>query len=339
MLGYSANELKSMGIADITHPDDVKLSFNQLRNLKEGTKDRVTFEKRFVRKNGSLLHGRLSATANRDARGALTSTVSIVEDITATKKAEARLAEHQDELVHAQRIATLGELVSGIAHELNQPLTAIENFASGSIRRLREPQADLGLINDTLAKVVNQTRRASEVIRHLRDLSRSGASHFAPVDVNRIVKGAVELIAMGARPGEYDIALQLSPSMPDVMADAIQIEQVILNLVRNAGDAMASMPVSDRRVIVSSATNGAHVIVSVIDHGCGVHRDHADKLFDSFFTTKHDGIGMGLSICRWIMENHDGRIWHTANPNGGTTFRVELVRADLERGPTATAGS
>jgi PAS domain S-box-containing protein len=241
-------------------------------------------------------------------------------------RAEARSWKQLAELAHVSRLATMGELASGLAHELNQPLCAIVNYAGACLELINAKQngTELHLAMEEVAK---QAERAGEVIRRLREFVRRREPHRAAVDMNKIVREVVGLTKAEIRQHEVDVKLQLAKRLPFVHADQIQIQQVIVNLVRNAIDAMTDTAAREKRLWMSTRRSGDFIELAVSDSGHGIDEQTREQVFESFFTTKSHGMGMGLSISRSIVEMHDGRIWVTPNDSCGTTFSFALPLA------------
>ena len=238
---------------------------------------------------------------------------------------EERAREHQAQLAHVLRVSTMGEMAAALAHELNQPLGAIVNYANGIGVRLR----DGGLAPDDLREAVTQIAteglRAGEIIRRARDFVRQSDANREPADVNRLVCDAVHLIEPDASRSVIPIHLALDPKLPMVAIDRIQVEQVVLNLLRNGLEAMAEADSHHHELIVRTSGQTADTVeVSVRDTGVGVSPATHARIFDAFFTTKAGGLGMGLSISRSIIEAHGGRLWATGNPDRGMTFGFTL---------------
>jgi two-component system, LuxR family, sensor kinase FixL len=247
-----------------------------------------------------------------------------VRDLSERQKTEARLQELQSELVHISRLTAMGEMASALAHELNQPLSAIANYMKGS-RRLLEGRDDeqVVLVRDAMDKAAEQSLRAGQIIRRLRDFVARGESERQVESIKKLVEEASALALVGAKDQGVRVTLRLDPDVDRVLADKVQIQQVVLNLMRNAVEAMES---SDQRELVIAAAPAADdmVEISVSDSGAGISPEVVPQLFQPFITTKRQGMGVGLSISRTIIEGHGGRIWADANPGGGTVFRFTL---------------
>jgi len=248
-----------------------------------------------------------------------------IRDLTERQKTEARLQELQSELVHISRLTAMGEMASTLAHELNQPLSAISNYLKGS-RRMLEGDADerAGIMRDALDKAADQAIRAGQIIRRLRDFVSRGESERRVESITKLVEEASALALVGVKDRGIRVQFHFDPSVDLVLADRVQIQQVLLNLIRNAMDAMEESSSRDLRIAVEPAGD-VHVLVSVTDTGSGIAPDVAEQLFQPFVTTKRHGMGVGLSISRTIVEAHGGRIWVEANPGGGTVFHFTLT--------------
>lgn len=243
------------------------------------------------------------------------------------RQAERMVQEQVSQLAHFARVATMGEMASGLAHELNQPLCAIVNFAEASIGLLDERSID-GEIRKNLRSVAEQAERAGEVIRRLREFIRKRTPVVQPVDLNELVQEGLKLARADFANESSIVELQLSDESLSVRVDKIQIQQVLLNLMRNGLDAMALTPPKKRALVVSVERHDEKcAAVSVSDSGCGMVARDAEKAFEPFFSTKPNGIGMGLSISRSIIQAHDGSLWVTPRPEGGTTFTFTIPMA------------
>jgi two-component system sensor kinase FixL len=241
---------------------------------------------------------------------------------TALADQESRTREIQAQLYHASRHGDLGEMASSIAHELNQPLTAILNYVQ-ACRDLLKSDADRNKVIDFLERTATQADRAGIIIRRLRQLYELGDADAVPDDLNAAVSEALDLALIGVKENGVAVQLELEPELPDVSMDRQQIQQVVINLVRNAIEAMAD--VERRELVIRSKRDVDHMVeLTVRDSGPGLATEIAENLFQPFHTTKPTGMGLGLSICRSIIEGHGGKIWVTPTPGGGTTFHFTL---------------
>jgi PAS domain S-box-containing protein len=242
-------------------------------------------------------------------------------DITQRKQAESELQRNRQELAHVTRISTMGELAASLAHELNQPLTAILGNAQAAQRFLAANPADLEEVREILKDIVQDDRRATEVIQRMRALVKKEEVTFEPLDVAEIIRDVARLIHTDAVLLNVDVAFELMPALPLLVGDRVQLQQVVLNLMLNAFDAMKDCPTNERRVILRVEPDDAGAVkVAVRDRGIGLSRDQLDKIFQPFYTTKRDGLGMGLSISHSIVTDHRGRLWAENNPDRGATF-------------------
>jgi len=251
-----------------------------------------------------------------------------VRDLTSRKNAERELAIIQAELSHVARVSEMGQMGSTLAHELNQPLAAIVNYLQACHRILQnQPTPVLPRIQEAIEKAVAQADRAGQIIRRLRDFVQKRDAERRPEDLNAVVEEAVALALVGAKSVGVVSQINLDPDVPIVIVDKVQIQQVVLNLVRNAVEAMTHA--SSRVLTIETMNQNGEALIRVMDTGTGLAPEVAEKLFEPFMTTKATGMGIGLSICRSIVESHSGRIWAAKNPPGGTIFSLSLPAAEI----------
>jgi two-component system sensor kinase FixL len=247
-----------------------------------------------------------------------------IRDLTERQQTEARLQELQSELVHISRLTAMGEMASALAHELNQPLSAIANYMKGSRRLLENsPDKQAALVRDAMDKAAEQALRAGQIIQRLRDFVARGESERRVESVRKLVEEASALALVGAKDQGVRVRFQFDPTIDLVLADKVQIQQVLLNLLRNAVEAMET---SHKRELVISTASGkdSTIVISVADTGSGIAPEMMSQLFQPFVTSKRHGMGVGLSISRTIVEAHGGQIDVEPNPAGGTIFRFTL---------------
>jgi two-component system sensor kinase FixL len=255
----------------------------------------------------------------------------VMRDITFRREAEARDRQHQAELAHVSRVSLAGEMAAGLAHELSQPLTAIIAYARGCRRLLAGPVPEPALLHEGIDEVVQQAERAGDVLGRLREFVRGGEFRRALTEIKPVIDAAVGLVRSEAIQQEVEIEATIDPGLPVVLADPVQIEQVLLNLLRNAMDAMEAANSKRRAIIVEARRNSKHSIeISVADSGPGVTAEVTDTIFEPFVTTKSFGMGMGLSISRAIIESHGGNLRMVRGARSGATFVFDLPTAEAE---------
>ena len=251
--------------------------------------------------------------------------ISIIRDVTQQRRAERDAQEQRRQMTHLTRVASLGELSGALAHELNQPLTAILSNAQAAQRYLSHEPVDLDGLREILEDIVSDDKRAAEVIKRLRALLKRGETQFLPLDVNEITEEALTLAHGDIVLRNVAVRTHLAPQLPMVRGDRVQLQQVLLNLIVNAADAMNSNDSMDRELDVTTTLDSAgDVQVSVRDRGYGIADDRLQKVFEPFYTTKADGLGIGLSISRSIIASHAGRLWAETNSDRGATFRFSI---------------
>lgn len=252
-----------------------------------------------------------------------------VRDLTERRDQERRLQELQSELVHVSRLTAMGEMASSLAHELNQPLAAIVSYIRGSSTLLEKDDVDIERLRRALDRAAEQALRAGDIIKRLREFVAKGETEHSVEDPSKLMEEASALALVGARDQGLRVSMRFGRNLGQVIVDKVQIQQVTLNLIRNAMDAMADSPVRELDLTVERFEDKS-VVIAVRDTGPGISPDVAQRLFQPFVTTKSDGMGVGLSICRTIIEAHGGRIWAEGNDRGGASFFFTLPLADKE---------
>jgi two-component system sensor kinase FixL len=259
----------------------------------------------------------------------------IVRDISDRLQTEMELEKKRQELAHVTRVTTMGEMATGLAHEVNQPLAAIAAYARGASVRLKAGKANLEELTTVVERIAEDAHRAGEVIRRLRQFVKRRDTERTAVDANHIVREVCAFVVAEAAHRQVTLTTDLAANLPRVKADSVEIQQVLLNLVRNAFDAVATMNTSQRRVCVGTRLNtDDDAEVSVADAGPGISANLKEQVFEPFFTSKEAGLGMGLAICRTLVESHGGRIWTRESHLGGARvcFSLPLAREDSAHG-------
>ena len=329
VLGMPADELVGRAIEELLQPDDYLRLVGALRRPANGGRSHDAATLRLRHRDGSWITGVLHWSLVTDDDGSAIGWIAHFEDRSRQLAAEEQARQDRERLAQMARFHTLGEMAAGIAHEVNQPLTAISNYARAGRRLLESGRADPGEIEVALDKVSAQALRAGEVIRGLREFVRRRQSRAEYVDLDALVRDAVALALTDAHFLSVGVETDLAAGSARVHVDPVQIQQVILNLVRNAIEALD--PASPGApVVVRTLGNGdGFVEVAVEDRGVGIPEAARSRLFDPFFTSKESGLGMGLAISRSIVTSHGGRIWWTSG-EGGTTFHFTLPTAYVE---------
>src|SRR5437773_3465854 len=311
-------------LQDRVHPEDRLLRDSAVKAAIE-TQGEYEIEYRILLPDGTLrwIGARGRCVAGKNGKGPRLIGVSI--DITPRKAAEAEAAKRREEIGHLSRVAVMGELTASIAHELNQPLSGIISNASAGQRFIDRGDVDLREFRDLLADIVADGRRAGDVIRGIQTMVKKGGPTRQRLNVNDLVANVVHMINPNAMHHSCEVQTSLEANLPPIEADPIQLQQVLINLVINAFDAMRNTPLSRRKVVIATERNGDGVIcMSVRDYGTGVSEEARERLFDHFFTTKVEGLGMGLGIVRSIVESHGGTVAGENVDGGGARFHFTL---------------
>jgi signal transduction histidine kinase len=247
------------------------------------------------------------------------------------RAAQAETAQFRERLAHLVRVHTMGEMSAAIAHEINQPLMAITNYTQAARRRLADAHVDPDKLSELLTKVAAQSARAGDVVRRVAGMVKRHEVEPRELDLRQLIASAVELVRQELELHDVRVELQVAPGLPAVRGDEIQLQQVMLNLMRNAMDAMDAVPDSGDRTLSIGATvnDEGEIHVRVCDRGLGIGQDDAERVFDPFYSTKASGLGIGLAICRNIVEAHGGRLWlASAGAPGGAVFEFTLPAVD-----------
>ena len=320
-----------------SHPEDAAMLEQAFEQVANGAQI-IDITHRLLMPSGAVKHIKVLAHPAQDKEDNV-EYIGVLMDITAAKRAEEALQELQASLAHVTRVTALGELTASIAHEVNQPLAAIVTYGDAGLRWLNREVPQLDEVRSAVERMIDCAKLAGEVIARLRALSRKKTPEMVRLDINEVVNEVLSLIRREIANHQVSVRLDLATSLPPVFGDRVQLQQVILNLLVNGVQAMALVGGRLRELLIrTTANNAGQILVEVGDSGTGIDPAHAGQLFNAFFTTKADGMGMGLSICRSIIEAHGGRIWASPNAGPGTIvqFTLPAHRADAAQ-PEGTA--
>jgi len=311
----------------MVHPDDRPRVEETYRHVVVSGQH-IDTEHRLVMADGTTKHVHVVAhVMSENGHGRLF--VGALTDITEIRHAQEQLAQAQANLAHVARVTTLGQLTASIGHEVNQPLAAIVTNGEAALRFLRRDPPDLNEVRDALAGMIAEGRRASEIVKRIRSMVQKTAPALIPADINALLGECAALVHREIAFNRVVLQFELTPGLPPILGDAVQLQQVVINLMINAIQAMADVGNRMRKLVVRSCLDDAGMVtVQIADSGPGFSEDKAAHLFDAFYSTKPEGMGMGLSICRTIIEAHNGRISAAGIEGQGATFSFTLPLAD-----------
>jgi two-component system sensor kinase FixL len=324
VLGYSREELMADRFFDFVHPDDLA-STQEAASKLAAQGELIHFENRYRCIDGSYRFLTWTAASVGEI------IYAAARDMTERLESETESRQRREELAHLSRVATMGELTASLAHEINQPLSAIMSNAQAAIRFLNAPTLDMEELKDIFNDIVKEDTRAGEIIHRMRALMKNTKLELEPVDLTSTFQEVIGLLHSDSVIRNVKVSTELDPRLPPVRGDRIQLQQVALNLMLNAFEAMTAYPREERQVIVRTWQKDSEVLAAVTDYGMGIPAGETEKIFQPFYTTKTQGLGMGLSISRSIIIRHQGRIWAENNPIGGTTFYFSLRVATDEQ--------
>ena len=325
MVGWNAAELVGRAPPMPYWADEELATAQELNDrILAGQGPRTGYEIRLKRRNGETFPALIHTTPLIDAGGQQTGWMSSIVDLTEQRRAEERERQQQERLQATARLVAMGEMASSLAHELNQPLAAISSYAAGSLNLIDSGRTDLAEIRAVLAKTQAQAQRAGQVIRRIYDFVRRAEPKTEPCELTRLIEETIALVEVDARRRKVRIVEELADGLPAVEGDRVLLGQALFNLMKNGIEAMADSP--DAQLTVRADADTEHAIIAIADRGPGVSAEAAKSLFEPFYTTKAEGMGMGLNICRSIIEAHQGRLWLEPNPDGGSIFYVSLPR-------------
>lgn len=325
MVGWSAAEL--IGLSPPMPywlPEEMETTMEMHRRVLRGDAPVNGFEIRFRRSDGEVFWALIYEAPLIDSSGRHTGWMASVLDVTERKQGEELARLQQEKLQRTSRLITMGEMASTLAHELNQPLSAIASYNAGCLNKLGSGVFTAIELEQALTKLGIQAQRAGQIIRHIHDFVRKAEPNMRPCSINQVVQDSLGFLEFDARKRGVSLEISGCSNEPVVQADRILLEQVLLNLARNGIEAMGATPAYNRRLSVQIRCDGDEVQVRVSDNGSGVAPEAAANLFRPFFTTKEEGMGMGLNICRSIVEFHRGRLWFEPKPDGGSIFQFSL---------------
>jgi PAS domain S-box-containing protein len=334
MMRYTELELYQLRSIDVTYEEDRELNLELIGELWEGKRQHFEIEKRYRRKDGTLVWVRNNVALVPGTAGVAPFLFTVVEDITERKKEESEAEElraslHATQLQLAQvsRLTTMGELTASIAHEVNQPLTAVTNNANACLRLLARRNLDPEVLRRALEEIVADGTRASTVIARIRGFIKKAPAEKSDLDINEVIQEVLALARRELSENRVLLEPQLTEALPPVLADRVQLQQVLLNLIMNGIEAMAALTSRPRLLWVQSRIDeSGDVLIAVRDSGPGLGSE-SDRVFTPFFTTKANGMGMGLPISRSLIEGHGGRLWATPNSPHGAVFSFTLPTA------------
>jgi len=328
MLGYTEDELQGRTLSDITHEEDRAATEARIQEGHEEQRRVYRVEKRYLRKDGRIMWADVSLVFVPASGSNSAFFSAVIIDRTDRKRAEEALQKAQVELAHVTRVMTMGEITSSIAHEINQPLGAIVNYGNACLRLLKSGRANLTEMVAALSAIVNDAERASAIIARIRALSKKAPPEMALLQVGDLVADILPLVRNELTGRRIALKTALPGELSPVLGDRIQLQQVLLNLVVNGIEAMSKVPEDQRQLVIEAQSHVSEdksfVLITVTDSGIGLTAEDLPRVFETFYTTKADGMGMGLAISRSIVEAHGGRLWATPNADLGATFQLML---------------
>jgi PAS domain S-box-containing protein len=328
MLGYTEDELQGRTLSDVTHEEDRAATEARIQEGHEGQRRVYRVEKRYLRKDGRIMWADVSLVFVPASGSNSAFFSAVIIDRTDRKRAEEALQKAQVELAHATRVMTMGEITSSIAHEINQPLGAIVNYGNACLRFLKSGRANFTEMAAALSAIVNDAERASAIIARIRALAKKTPPEMALLQVGDLVTDILPLVRHQLTGRRIALKTALPGELSPILGDRIQLQQVLLNLVVNGIEAMSKVPEDQRQLVIEAqphvSEDKSFVLITVTDSGIGLKADDLPRVFETFYTTKADGMGMGLAISRSIVEAHGGRLWATPNAVLGATFQLML---------------
>jgi PAS domain S-box-containing protein len=328
ILGYTDEELRELTPLDITLEEEREVAQVRLAELQQGKVDHYVVVKQYRRKDGAMIWGHSSVARAPESRPEMF--IGTMIDITESQRAQDRLLATQTELARVTSLTAAGQMAAAMAHEIKQPLAAIVTAGSAGLRWLSKPTPDLEEVHTVLESMVSEGNRASQVIDGIRAMFKNDSREKALLDVNEVIRQVIALLHSKFQKHQISVQVELISEIPQVLADRLQLQQVVGNLVANAIEAMDTVTDRARTLWVRSAIDESNgVLIMVEDSGPGIDSENVERIFHPFFTTKSEGTGMGLSICRSIIEAHNGRLSLRSASNRGSVFQIELPAGDI----------
>ena len=329
MTGYSEAELHGLTPVDITHEDD-RASTEAIMSAQMAGQPYVQHrEKRYLRKDGGVIWAEVDAFMAPVA-GSAPILADVAVDVTERKRTEEALRDARADLERMARLTTMGELTASIAHEINQPLAAIVIQSEAGLRFLDGDEPDVDEVRDSLSAIKRNGMRADDVIRGLRALARKAGPQLTRLDIDDVIRQVLVLVRSELLRHDVVLRTELAAGGRPVMGDCVQLQQVLLNLIMNGVEAMRGVTERARELAVLSTLEPSSVLVAVKDTGTGLDPAVSERMFQPLFTTKPDGLGIGLSICRTIIEAHGGRLWGSPRSPHGAVFRFTLPEIAID---------
>lgn len=325
-LGYTRAELMDLHVSDFEINFDLDSVRENWRDLVAG--QAITMEGIHQRKNGETFPVEVRLAGLRD--GGKIKIVALARDVSVRRARQEKSRLQHEQLAHVARVATMGEMATGIAHELNQPLTAVAAYVDGCLRRLDTGEEMSDAIIQSLRKASDQAHRAGEIISRLRKFVGNVDHATEKINVNETIRTVLDIIETDISLNQVELRLNLGSAIPPVAGDSILIQQVLLNLTRNAVEAMETVAPGARALTINTTSENGLILLAVQDTGTGIMAVDKEKVFEPFYSTKSDGLGMGLAICRSIIENHGGKLWLEQAPDLGAAFHINLPKFDAE---------
>jgi PAS domain S-box-containing protein len=331
MVGYTNDELRKLTPLDITPASEREINRTLFSELQQGKRQHFELVKRLQRKDGKLIWVQLYVFRIADRAATGQHTFGMMFDITEKMQAQDALQAAQAELARSAHVSRMGAMTASIAHEMNQPLGAIVANANAGSRWVKRIPPAIDRALECFEQIVHAGQRAADVLEGVRAMFKSKELASVPIDLNQLINEVLTLVQGAVKRHDITVHTELDTAIMSVTGNRVQLQQVLFNLITNAIEAMET--IADRTMLVKSEhENSGQVRVTVEDSGTGIEPQHVDKIFGSFFTTKADGMGMGLSICRSIIESHGGRLWASSNRSRGAVFQFTLPTGPSQGG-------